>query len=342
MIRLLHGAGGGGSANTVTATTGGRSSYGEGGFRQQISGTLNAQRIQGTDATGNGCGGGGSFFGSAAADQTPLPGGSGSPGMVQIYGIKKTAVNVRPRFPKPLIAEFRSAGTFTWEIPDNINKVDMFMLGAGGNGGSIASVMFVAVSSGGGGGGYTNFIEDYDLSGKTAIPIVIGAGGQITAFDGLTVNPGGNGVSLTTGGTGGSGGSGSSGGGGTTIVGAAADLRGGSNGSNAGGSNAGIGQGFFGFRMTPNDPFTSHGAGGGGSFNNNVMGSTGGRSAYGTGGFRQQITGDIIEARVQGTDAAGNGCGGGGSFLAPGAANTSPLPGGRGSPGMIQIYGYKK
>lgn len=83
---------------------------------------------------------------------------------------------------RTLIASFTTAGTYTWTVPEEIKKkgfVDVYIMGGGGSGGAAAqasdnSSYTLAI---GGAAGYSTILNNFPLTGKTSINIVVGAGG---------------------------------------------------------------------------------------------------------------------------------------------------------------------
>ncbi len=206
---------------------------------------------------------------------------------------------------------FSSAGTFSFEVPNNVVRVTVECWGGGGRGGSAA---FGEAGGGGGGGAYSKRINIPVISNQS-YTVVVGAGGNNTVLNGgdsyfidltTVLAKGGNGVANSTA-TGASGGLSSQG------VGDPGSVFNGGNGANG-------------------DDTFGGGYGGGG-------GSSAGTSANGT-----TATGQSGAVAPTG---GGNGGAGGGLFqsgsngIAPGGGGgggrSSGGSGGLGAPGRVVI-----
>ncbi len=156
--------------------------------------------------------------------------------------------------------KFLTNGTF---IPVNSMTIDVFLVGGGGRGGSIANGK-------GGGGGYTSTYQSISLSKDTGYSVSIGSGSVSCYGQGGTSSAFGHsvlgGYSSCSGGNGGSGGGGGNG-------------NGGSNGSNGLGTSGGIGQNTT-TREFGEITGTLYAGGGGG--NKYGAGGAGGGGSYGS------------------------------------------------------------
>ena len=68
------------------------------------------------------------------------------------------------------IQAFTEVGEHTWEVPPQVDEVDVLVVGGGGGGG--------ATRGSGGGAGAAVFIEDYDVSSRSDISLRVGDGGS--------------------------------------------------------------------------------------------------------------------------------------------------------------------
>ncbi len=106
------------------------------------------------------------------------------------------------------VIAFEEVGEHTWDVPDNVESVEVLVVGGGGGGGTSGD--FSTAGAGGGGAGGLVFDEVYDVSDKNQIDINVGGGGEPGALG--DNNPGETGESsffddiVASGGGGGSGG----------------------------------------------------------------------------------------------------------------------------------------
>ncbi len=90
-----------------------------------------------------------------------------------------------------LLAEYATAGSYTFTVPDDVDELGVLVLGGGGSGGAVyGSDSYYAAATGGGSGQIVHEImkkADGDFAAGEAIAVVVGAGGAaITASATLT------------------------------------------------------------------------------------------------------------------------------------------------------------
>jgi hypothetical protein len=230
-----------------------------------------------------------------------------------------------------------------WTVPDGLESIDIFGVGAGEGGGTCDSN---SAAGAGGGSGYTATRKAYAVTPGQQFAIVIGAGGTGVKF----VN---GQITTTTGGAGGNtsfgsvltamgasvfrsyiyGGDGGSGGGASAFsdTGRYYGGYGGTNGGNGGAaggdsSHAGVGQGTTtrAFGETSNTLYAGAGGGGG------MPGCSGGTAGAGGGGAGGAGGSGTAGSGGNGTPNTGGGAGGGG-------ANTIGGNGGNGGSGVLIV-----
>ncbi len=97
-----------------------------------------------------------------------------------VLAIHYGAPTATTSLPTPLKASYTSAGSHTYTVPDGITSVSVLVVAGGGCGGVCGN------GAGGGGGGAGGVIyANYDVSGGSSIPVVVGTGG-ISATSGGT------------------------------------------------------------------------------------------------------------------------------------------------------------
>lgn len=91
---------------------------------------------------------------------------------------------------RTLIASYTTAGTYTWIIPEEIKKkgfVDVYIMGGGGSGGAAVAVNgdsnYAYTLAMGGASGYTTILNNYPITDKTSINIIVGEGGSSVVAD---------------------------------------------------------------------------------------------------------------------------------------------------------------
>ena len=186
---------------------------------------------------------------------------------------------------------YTTPGTYTWVKPSGVTNVSIVAVGAGGSGASYyyageIGVCWCGFGGGGGGGGGLAYLNNYDVSARSSLQIIVGTGGSSST----TVN---------------------------TCTGAAifTALRGTNAGSNCGGA-PGFATGTFTAAYTG-------GAGGGGGYtacgSNTCGGGGGGAAGYAGSGGNGRC------ARFGATGAAGAGGGGGGGNTTNGGGGVGIL-----------------
>jgi hypothetical protein len=232
------------------------------------------------------------------------------------------------------VQSFTTMGSSTWTAPADVTSVEVLVV-AGGGGGS-------GHSSGGGGAGGLIYNTNYPVTPGVTYPIVVGAGGVISAggatqatdgsnsqFGALVARGGGASGQGSTNGAGRSGGSGAGASWSSTVVGQGIAGQGNAGGTNpgptsylgGGGGGAGGpgrsaissnpgqgGAGGPGLYFNISGTSTAYAGGGGGSGNYNS--GTGGAGGVGGGGAGGNASGTING--VNGTANTGGGGGGGG------------------------------
>jgi len=97
-----------------------------------------------------------------------------------VLAIHYGAPTATTSLPTPLKVSYTSVGSHTYTVPDGITSVSVLVVAGGGCGGVCGN------EAGGGGGGAGGVIAvEYDVSGQSSIPVVVGAGG-VSASDGGT------------------------------------------------------------------------------------------------------------------------------------------------------------
>lgn len=265
---------------------------------------------------------------------------------------------------KRLIAKFDKPGTFTWTPNQNTKKVSVVIQGGGGAGGVIITNYSKPTSGNcrgyamGGGAGFVTHLLDIDVEGRQDIPIVIGEGGASaststgtwsTSADSSTAKGNAGGSSSFDGVI-------AEGGAGGTVLGywsstsyTVPEISGGStahtkgNYSFANGQcvDNSQGQGFY-LKIPFDIEKTLASAGGSytGVMVNSVPNETtiiqeGTETDFGKGG---DAIVTAASTSVTGSDATGNGNGGGATMVIRLSSDTFNATSGAGSPGMVLIY----
>ena len=76
------------------------------------------------------------------------------------------------------IIAFEDTGSHTWEIPEDVDEVEVLVVGGGGGGGAGASSDSSDHGGGGGGAGELIFQKDYSLGDQDIVDIYVGDGGS--------------------------------------------------------------------------------------------------------------------------------------------------------------------
>lgn len=71
---------------------------------------------------------------------------------------------------------FENDGDHTWDVPDDVDEVDVLVVGGGGGGGMVED--FGSAGTGGGGAGEVVYYEGYDVGSDDEIDIQVGSGGS--------------------------------------------------------------------------------------------------------------------------------------------------------------------
>lgn len=91
-----------------------------------------------------------------------------------------------------LLAEYKTAGAYTFVVPDDVDELGVLMIGGGGSGGAASgqtnTTLWSAFATGGGSGQFGNIVfrkQDGQFTTGEEIPVVVGAGGKgVTIGDG--------------------------------------------------------------------------------------------------------------------------------------------------------------
>ncbi len=90
--------------------------------------------------------------------------------------------SVTPNIPQGQQA-YTAAGTYTWVKPSGVTNVSIVAVGAGGSGTSNyltgeVGVCWCGFGGGGGGGGGLAYLNNYDVSARSSLQIIVGTGGS--------------------------------------------------------------------------------------------------------------------------------------------------------------------
>lgn len=245
----------------------------------------------------------------------------------------------------------------TWNVPGNVNYIDVFCVGGGGGGGMGASSSSQTNAGGGGGGGYTATLLNLAVVPYESLNIIVGSGGTQYGGNGWGSNGGntyvqriGNTLCQANGGYAGRsgafeysgrGGDGGSGGGGGSYMGDKNSHGGdgganGNNGTNRGADNPGSGQHST-TRAFQNNELTLYSGGGGGGGYYYASSSpieqypgSGGSGGGGSGGWH-------VYQGNPGTANTGGGGGGGSRISGGGNGPSQARLGGVGGSGVCII-----
>ena len=351
--KLYSGGGGGGNKNSG-AGSGGAGGLGGGGNGGYGSGGIVTNGSPGKDNTG---GGGGAGGGNPSSGSGYGIGGAGGSGIVciRLHKEKKLDFTYSGDYTEREdgVVELKSSGTITFPKEQ---RIDVFMVGGGGKGGSpVGSYLWrTKYGYGGGGGGYTKTINRQSVQGS--YEVVIGNGstanstyktqqrGGATSFGNLGQVEGGvsgygdNSAESGTGAWAGNGGSG----GGAGVQSNSGFGAGGSDGENGengfpqnggpAGWSGGTGQGTTTREFNEPNGKLYAGGGGGGRYmeSNSPIISLGGSGGGGAGGF---VNANNTVSQAAGAGEANTGGGGGGGYAY--SVDVGRSQGGNGGSGIV-------
>ena len=345
-------SGGGGGGNSKSGGVGGAGGLGGGGNGGYGSGAALTNGSPGKDNTGGGGGAGGGNPSSGYGI-----GGAGGSGIVciRLHKEKKLDFTYSGDYTEREdgVVELKSSGTITFPKEQ---RIDVFMVGGGGKGGSpVGSYLWrTKYGYGGGGGGYTKTINRQSVQGS--YEVVIGNGstanstyktqqrGGATSFGNLGQVEGGvsgygdNSAESGTGAWAGNGGSG----GGAGVQSNSGFGAGGSDGENGengfpqnggpAGWSGGTGQGTTTREFNEPNGKLYAGGGGGGRYmeSNSPIISLGGSGGGGAGGF---VNANNTVSQAAGAGEANTGGGGGGGYAY--SVDVGRSQGGNGGSGIV-------
>ena len=78
------------------------------------------------------------------------------------------------------VEAFIEVGEHTWNVPDNVDEVDVLIVGGGAGGGG--NLDFSTADGGGGGAGGLVYFENYEITSES-VSLSVGAGGEGSGFD---------------------------------------------------------------------------------------------------------------------------------------------------------------